>query len=179
MKVMGIDNGFSGGLVTVESQFVGIGVVNKVVMPVVDRPDGKSELNIDYLVTYIAKVHPDVVFLEKAQSMPKQGVSGVFRYGEGYGIIKGIVRTLGIRLELVPPQTWQKVMFKGLPKTGTKELSHRVCKKLWPEESWVATTRSRKFHTGMVDAAMIACFGLNYILGGTEFTTKVKGKGKK
>lgn len=34
--------------------------------------------------------------------------SAMFKFGEGYGFLKGAVQALGIRLVLVRPQTWQK-----------------------------------------------------------------------
>ena len=34
--------------------------------------------------------------------------SAMFRFGEGFGFIKGTVQALGMRLVLVRPQTWQK-----------------------------------------------------------------------
>lgn len=39
--------------------------------------------------------------------------SAMFRFGEGYGFIKGVVQTLGIKLELVRPQVWQKAFGLG------------------------------------------------------------------
>lgn len=34
--------------------------------------------------------------------------SAMFKFGEHFGFIKGVVQTLGIKLVLVRPQTWQK-----------------------------------------------------------------------
>lgn len=34
--------------------------------------------------------------------------SAMFRFGENFGFIKGVIQTLGIRLVLVRPQLWQK-----------------------------------------------------------------------
>ena len=39
--------------------------------------------------------------------------SAMFKFGEGYGFIKGVIQTLGIRLVLVRPQVWQKVFGLG------------------------------------------------------------------
>jgi hypothetical protein len=32
----------------------------------------------------------------------------MFKFGEGYGFLKGVVQALGIKLVLVRPQVWQK-----------------------------------------------------------------------
>ena len=34
--------------------------------------------------------------------------SAMFRFGENFGFMKGVIQTLGIRLVLVRPQLWQK-----------------------------------------------------------------------
>ena len=39
--------------------------------------------------------------------------SAMFKFGEGYGFLKGVVQAFGIRLVLVRPQTWQKVFGLG------------------------------------------------------------------
>lgn len=39
--------------------------------------------------------------------------SAMFRFGEGYGFLRGVVQALGIRLELVRPQVWQKAFNLG------------------------------------------------------------------
>lgn len=39
--------------------------------------------------------------------------SSMFRFGEGYGFIKGVVLSLGLNLRLVTPQTWQNVLDLG------------------------------------------------------------------
>ena len=47
-------------------------------------------------------------FVGKAQTG-----SSMFNFGEGYGFVKGAVQALGIRLELVRPQVWQKTFGLG------------------------------------------------------------------
>ena len=39
--------------------------------------------------------------------------SAMFKFGEGYGFLKGVVQALGIRLVLVRPQVWQKAFGLG------------------------------------------------------------------
>jgi len=34
--------------------------------------------------------------------------SAMFKFGEGFGFLKGVIQALGIKLELVRPQVWQK-----------------------------------------------------------------------
>ena len=161
MRVMGIDNGIGGGIVVVDEEVV----ICKAPMPVI-KLKKRSVYDMDVIVAMIRSAAPVHVFIEKAQAMPKQGVTGMFHYGEGFGIIQGIVAALGIPRTLVTPQAWQKVMFEGLSKDeDTKILGLIVCKRLYPKENWVATERSKKFHTGMTDACCLATYGLQKLKG--------------
>ncbi len=51
-----------------------------------------------------------VCVLEEVSGFAGQAQPGsaMFKFGEHYGFIKGVVQTLGIRLVLVRPQAWQK-----------------------------------------------------------------------
>jgi hypothetical protein len=47
--------------------------------------------------------------------------SAMFRFGEHFGFVKGVVQALGIRLVLVRPQVWQKGFGLGTASScGTK-----------------------------------------------------------
>jgi crossover junction endodeoxyribonuclease RuvC len=99
------------------------------------------------------------VFLEKVHSMPKQGVASTFTFAAGWGLIRGILCGLGIPYQLVTPQAWQKELLAGLDRTDTKAAAYLFASRLWPGVDWRASERSRKPHTGLVDAACIAEYG--------------------
>ncbi len=42
-----------------------------------------------------------------------QPASSAYRFGENAGFLKGVIQTLGMRLELVRPQVWQKAFGLG------------------------------------------------------------------
>jgi hypothetical protein len=47
--------------------------------------------------------------------------SAMFRFGEQFGFTKGVIQALGIKLEMVRPQAWQKVFGLGTAaQCGTK-----------------------------------------------------------
>jgi len=56
----------------------------------------------------------------------------------------------------ITPQAWQKAMLPGCKAGDTKPAALRAAKTLWPHESWLATSRSKVPHDGLVDAALIA-----------------------
>ena len=43
----------------------------------------------------------------------EQSGSAAFVYGRNYGFFEGVIQTLGIKLHLVRPQEWQKVLKLG------------------------------------------------------------------
>lgn len=163
MITLGIDNGLDGAMALVE----GLSLKECVVTPTVTVKESKREYNANEITAIIRRMKPDHVFLEKAQSMPHQGVASMFSIGLGYGMFRGILASLGIPHTLVHPKTWQKLMFRDLPKSDTKAMSHIVCMRLWPGASWLASPRCKKPHDGLTDAALIAEYGRRTLAGDT------------
>ncbi len=48
------------------------------------------------------------VYLERVSSMPGQGSASIFSLGDSYGCIRGVVATMGLRLNVVTPNSWKK-----------------------------------------------------------------------
>lgn len=51
-----------------------------------------------------------VCYLEEVHSSPQMGVTSSFTFGRGYGLLRGIIQTLGIKLIDVTPQKWMKAI---------------------------------------------------------------------
>ena len=147
MMTVGIDPGKKGGIAMVDDN----GIYQMVVMP-----ENVTELR------KVLRTVPVVctVFIEKVHAMPGQGVVSMFNFGKGYGEVLASVELLGFNITLVPPQKWQKAVFtessKGLP---PKERALITATKLYPEQDWLATSRSKVPHSGLIDAALIATYG--------------------
>ena len=114
-------------------------------------------------------------YLEKAQTMPKQGGVSVFRYGQHYGNLEGILLSLQIRHTVVHPSTWTRVMHAGCSvkekgRSGAKKRSFEAAQRLFPGESFLATERSSKPHDGIIDAMLIAEYGRRQIKHGPTNT---------
>ena len=122
-----------------------------------------DEVSIVHLLSHRAQAI-DMVFIEKAQSMPGQGVSSCFNYGAGWGILRGICAGIGIPYTLIHPTTWKRTMCRDVPKG--KDASIIVAKRLWPNVSLLPTPRSRKDNDGMADALLIAEYGRRQLAGG-------------
>lgn len=99
------------------------------------------------------------VYLEKGQAMPGQGVCSMFKYGKICGTLEAILVTLKIPYVLVRPQEWQTVHVAQNYALSPKERSFLTFREIFSESQALATKRSTKPHTGIVDAALIALYG--------------------
>ena len=84
--------------------------------------------------------------------MPGQGVKSMFSFGQNFGFIKGVLETLKIAYQEIPPQRWKKEF--GL--NDSKAKSIEVAKQLFPNTNLKATAQSRKLHDGMAEALLMA-----------------------
>jgi len=152
--IVGIDNGLSGAIVALNGERIAF----KRAMPVTGEKRVHDVMEIVRIMEAAAPV--EHVFIELPQMRPGQGVKSPFSVGKGFGYVVGIICALRFPYTTVPPQTWQKEMFRGIPKDpDTKAMSYRACQMIWPRESWLASDRCKVAHDGMTDAALIAEFG--------------------
>lgn len=147
--VVGIDPGLDGGLAALTPDGLEL-----CVMPVV-AVGKRRQLDEQAVVGWLLARRPCHVFIEQVGAMPGQGVTSMFSFGTGWGLLRGICAGLALPYELVRPQEWQGAMLAGQPK-GSEYL---VASRLWPYAEWRASERSRNFHDGLVDAALIAEYG--------------------
>jgi len=140
--IIGIDPGKNGAV-------VGLGKSGAVLMTERMPKDIGS-------TAYILKTaSPDFVVIEKAQAMPGQGVSSMFKYGCHFGEILGVLATLRIPHELVTPRTWTKAMHQGTAGGEPKKRSLEAARRLFPGVNLVPQG-CRKPHDGIIDALLIA-----------------------
>lgn len=93
-------------------------------------------------------------YVERSQAMPKQGPTGMFNYGKGYGLWLGLLIGLGIPYTLVSPRTWRKVMMPDMAKD--KGASLLRAKQLFPQ--CAAQLQLVKDHD-KAEALLIAAWG--------------------
>lgn len=112
-----------------------------------------------------------VCAVEDVHSIFSVSAKANFQFGRSLGIIEGIVACKGIQWLKVAPKEWQKTAWQGIPvvrkpsdkpgKDGpvdTKAMSLHASKRLFPNESFIPTARSKKPHDGLIDAALIAYY---------------------
>lgn len=146
--VVGIDPGKEGAVCVVSNDPVTVDLV--LLKDFMDKPRRFRDF-IDFH-------KPNHVYLEKAQSMPAQGVSSVFTYGTGFGQIIGWLEMLEVPYMLVSPHIWTKEMHKGCTGKDGKAKSQMAVRALFPDED-LSAEGAKKIHPGYMDARLIAEYG--------------------
>lgn len=162
--VIGIDPGFSGGIVAVT--MVGHPVAGTA-MPAT-RIKGGNELDMGRIRAFFAAVAEgrtvNLVAVEKVHSMPRDSKAGAFRFGFYFGKICAVVEMLDLPLELVTPQAWQKVVLHGTQQKS-KQDAIAFARRRFPGLSLRATAKCKVDHDGIADAACIAEWARRQVLG--------------
>jgi hypothetical protein len=152
MIIAGVDNGFTGAITLMDVDRRRI--IESLEMPIVKNL--KNEINEKEVREILFQsAH---VFVEKAQVMPKQGISSSGRYMMSYGIIRGICVGLGTPYTLVTPQRWKNVMMADMPKE--KGASILAALRLFPDLSL-----PRKKDHNRADSILIAAYGAKLLTG--------------
>lgn len=153
--IAGIDPGQSGAVaVLADGEFYKF-----IDMPVMSRPAGGQQINGAELAAALRGIWHEftgasfTAVLEQVSARPKQGVSSMFRFGEGYGVIQGVVATLGMQMVMVHPAKWKKAA--GLS-GKEKDCARTLAIQRFPS---AATQLTRKKDVGRADALLIAQFG--------------------
>lgn len=157
---IGIDPGKSGGIAAISEE--GGLALHKV--PMIGKLVDINALR-DILAMYNIEPGKSYYALEDVHSLPGTSAKSNFSFGENKGEYRGLMVGLGLPYMEVQPKAWQKVAWEGVPmmkkpnkKTDTKAMSLVAAKRLFPNQSFLATERSTKPHDGLVDAALIAYY---------------------
>lgn len=152
MKIMGIDPGLEGAIAVTNDQPMGIEAdVSLQDIPIL-KVGKRRELNIGEMVKIMADEKPDAVFIEKAQTMPKQGVASSGKYMYVFGVLVGICAAFCIPYTLVHPARWKKFMMPDMQKA--KDASIMRVQQMYPH---IVFARKKDHHRA--DALLIAEYG--------------------
>ena len=152
---LGVDPGFSGAFVAVSRD----GIEHVADMPLAKTKLGKGTQNEicahtlrDELLS-LQHTHGKIriAIVELVTSSPQMGVKSSFRFGEGYGLITGVLAGLCIPVERVRPQAWKKYM--GLD--ADKKASLALARAKWP----YCESFGRVKDNGRAEAALLAEYG--------------------
>lgn len=161
---LGIDPGKSGGICAIEVPIKKIyGRQEKPVFGMIAQPMPETELGIYELIKSFNVV---VCYLEKVHAMPKQGVTSMFTFGQGYGFIRGVLSALQIPFVDVHPKTWMKGL--GIPLQGKDKLRLlKAAQQMFPKLELWKQPKTKGKQLAVCDAMLIAEFARR-TYGGTQ-----------
>ncbi len=175
--VMGVDPGKNGGFVLVPLDPSG----KQIFIPV---PMNGLEVLTDKLIASLKEVAPNVVacVMEDVHSIFGASAKSNFQFGWINGVMETCLVAAGIPFTKMQPKAWQKQAWKCVDilrvvtakgsapgesraKTDTKGTSLAAARKLFPSETFLATSRSKVPHDGWVDACLLAWVAKEKYLG--------------
>jgi hypothetical protein len=123
VRVLGIDPGHKGALA-----FLDLDAATLVVepMPVITLDNGKTYTDEGALSNLVGSLAPTVAFIEDVYSSPQMGVVSAFSFGEGKGVLKGVLAGLGVERRYVSPAKWKADLGTSSDKDHTKALARRL-----------------------------------------------------
>lgn len=156
MIIVGMDPGLSGGISILDQEKMSLEVHP---MPTISN-GRKDVLDPAGIARILVEAKVDRACIEKVGAMPGQGVTSMFSFGYGAGVLEGICAALQIPYSFVIPQTWMKAVLSGLPKGVGEKASIIWCQRMFPKVDWRKSERSKKPHDGMTDATCIAFYAM-------------------
>jgi crossover junction endodeoxyribonuclease RuvC len=104
----------------------------------------------------IEEHNPDRCVLEKVAARSGQGVTSMFRFGQGFGEWQGLLTGLRVQFITPTPQSWKKTF--GL--SSDKNASLEMARELFPEKAKECFRLKKQ--DGVAEAALIAKFGFDH-----------------
>jgi crossover junction endodeoxyribonuclease RuvC len=153
VRVFGIDPGIAGGLAIVEIiDGAAPALIEAIDIPVVGV-GAKARVDVIAVRNFIEQHKPARALIERAGSMPRQGIASAFRYGRAAGALEAAIALCAISVEIVEPSVWKRFWkLAGKDKEGARQ---RVLE-LFPAAH---AAHARKRDHGRAEAALIATFG--------------------
>ena len=144
--ILAIDPGITGAIAVYET---GVDNVEVYDMPLLD-----GDVDPHQLTVMIKAAKPDYAVIEKVHPMPKEGVSGVWRFSAAYTTARVVVMLCQIPLTLVSPAMWKNRMNLKGGKEG-KEQARSLAIQTFPDSAAYLT---RKKDHGRAEAALLAVY---------------------
>ena len=164
MKILGVDPGIRGALAIVNSNDGATPqLVDVLDVPVIGT-GAKERVNTVLVWDWLAKHAPDHALIERAGSMPKQGVASTFKYARAVGSLETVIACHDIPYSIIEPAVWKK--FHHL-RGGDKEASRQRALQLFPNaRNWFA----RKLDHQRAEAALLALTPVSGVLPRAKIT---------
>ncbi len=117
----------------------------------------KATLNIPEIAEIVREWNCSESVIEQVGAMPGQGVSSMFRFGEAYGMLQGVLGSLSIPITRIRPVEWKRYhRITGKGSDGAEQARQKVIDRFTKHHGLFA----RKKDHGRADACLI---GLYYL----------------
>ncbi len=149
---VGIDPGLSGAVAFYNPMTED---VETITMPTLNSGTGSKRVVDELELAKLFDSRSNIikkVFVERVHAMPKQGVTSVFTFGVGFGILRGIIAANFLPVEYITPQKWKKELRVPAVKDAARARANEIFPKYadqWNLKKW----------DGRAEAAMIAYYG--------------------
>jgi crossover junction endodeoxyribonuclease RuvC len=116
---------------------------------------GKRVIDHAALASLIDGIHrdgtPQLAVIEQVASSPQMGVASAFAFGDGNGIVKGVLAAHFVPLRFVTPPSWKRAL--RIPAGSGKDVSRQRASELFPRS---VSMWQRVKDDGRADAALLA-----------------------
>ena len=169
---MGIDPGLKGGIAVQYAHQAS----RAIPIPTTDGKFDPPEISrmIDSLLDCdpLFGLRPTLVYIEDVHAMPGQGVTSMFNFGFGVGLLHGILAAKGLTVYRVNPIRWKNRVLKN--RTKDKLVAIQYCLDNFPE-----VNLGKKPHDGMADALCISEYARWFHSENTTHTPRAARGGKR
>ncbi|SDQ99079.1 crossover junction endodeoxyribonuclease RuvC [Rhizobiales bacterium GAS113] len=143
--ICGIDPGLSGAVA-----FYFPAAPDRVVAE--DVPVAGGKIDAVTLAKRINQLGPTMAVIELVSARPGQGVTSMFKFGQAYGVVQGVIGSLEIPVHFVTPGVWKRHFHLS----ADKEMARALALRLFPACS---AHFARKKDHGRAEAALVARYG--------------------
>lgn len=148
-RIVGIDPGKTGAIACLDTRLL---TIRCEALPVAVRElatTEKTQIDEDALAALLRAWDPHVAWIEDVFAHSGEGPVGAFSFGEGKGVLRGVLGALGVPRQYVSPQRWKGLLRCPADKQKAKALSHRY----FPKADRLLKS------SGKAEAALIALYG--------------------
>lgn len=161
MSILAVDPGITGALAWTDGFALSVRDM-PTEQAMVNRKERRiiSPTGLDSMLR-TARLHSEILVIEQVGGMPGQSGPAAFTFGYGTGLLTGMARVLGYRVETVAPARWKGAMGCPADKDGARARASEA----WPR--W-AGLWARKMDHGRAEAALLALYGWKVFGAGDE-----------
>ena len=160
---IGIDPGLDGGLAAINDEGY-IGELSPMPTRKVAKGRRVDERAVQDWLRNQVSTHANTVVILEDPGGHAPSAAGLRSMTHSFAVMETLIRIDRLSYHLVDAKEWQKMFWPRAKGTDTKAASIDTACKIWPEQPFLASSRSRKMHDGMTDSLLIAEWGRRYRL---------------